>query len=136
MGIPIMINLVLKSAAYTVATLIVRDSYPTIKKSCIESYDCVCDFLGFNKTSPESNTNTKGAVKQPRNHLTEYQYSVIMDAYELNKEKPKEDRMHQDVLVKRLNDELSLMYTRSGYQHYWRKRTIPNFAKDKNVNER
>jgi len=126
-----MLNLVLKSAAYTVATLIVRDSYPTIKKTCIESYDCVCDFLGFTDSNTTIDPIPKGSSKQPRNQLTEYQYSVLMDAYELNKEKPKEDRMHQDILVKRLNDELGLMYSRSGYCHYWRKRIIPDFAKDK-----
>ena len=126
-----MMQFLLKSAAYTLGAKIVHKSYPTIEKTCIESFDSVCDFLGISDSESKSNTNTRGKPRQPCNQLTEYQYSVLMDAYELNKEKPKEDRMHQDILVKRLNDELGLMYSRSGYCHYWRKRIIPDFAKDK-----
>jgi len=130
-----MIHFLLKSAAYTLGAKIVHESYPTIKKETLSAVDSITDFLGFSKETTKSNTNTEGKVNRPRNHLTEHQYAVIMASYELNKTKPKNDRMHQDTLVKKLNDELGLMYTRSGFQHYWQKRTIPNFTKDKNVNE-
>ena len=123
-----MLNLVVKSAAYTMATLLVRDSYPTIKKTCIEAYDYVYDFLCFKGDEPPSNPTLKGKFKLVRNKLTQYQYEVIMDAYEINSELPKGEKINQQELCNRLNKSLDLHYTRSGFAHMWFKRVIPTFG--------
>ena len=122
-----MLNTVIKSAAWTAATLIVRDSYPQIKKACSGLYDSVCDLLDLTPIKLKSNTTTMVKPKQPRNQLTEYQYNVIMSAYELNNELSKKDKITQQELCDRLNADLELSYSRSGYCHLWQGRVIPEF---------
>ena len=123
-----MLNLVVKSAAYTMATLIVRDSYPTIKRTCIEAYDSACNLLSFTKDKLTSNPIPKGISKQAKNKLTPYQYEVLIDAYEINNKLPKNEKINQQELCDRLNKNLGLNYTRSGFAHMWRKRVIPTFG--------
>ena len=125
-----MLNTVIKSAAFTAATLIVKDSYPQVKKTCLELYSSVCDLFDFTPTKLKSDTTTTVKPKQPRNQLTEYQYNVIMSAYELNNELSKKDKITQQELCDRLNADLELNYTRSGYAHYFRKRLIPEFENE------
>ena len=125
-----MLNTIIKSATLTAATLIVRDSYPQIKKTCVKLYSSACDLLDLTPTKLKSNPTTKAMPKQPRNQLTEYQYNVIMDTYVLNNTLPKKDKINQQELCNRLNTDLGLNYTRSGYCHYWFKRVTPQF-KDK-----
>jgi len=122
-----MLNTVIKSAAFTAATLIVKDSYPQVKKTCLELYSSVCDLFDFTPTKLKSDTTITVKPKQPRNQLTEYQYAVIMRAYDLNSTLPKNEKVNQQELCDRLNVDLGLNYTRSGYCHYFRKRIIPEF---------
>ena len=122
-----MLNFVLKSAAYAVGSKLVYELYPPTKKLVLETVDSVQDFLGFNEETPKSKATPKGYY---RCELTKEKYTFLMRAYEANKALPKEQRLHQDVLVKSLNDSLELKYSRSGYQHYWQKRIIPKCAQD------
>lgn len=63
----------------------------------------------------------KTKVKTPEN------YKHIMDSFFANKDLPKKERLTQENLRLKLNEDLGIDYSRSGYCHLWHKRQIPMF---------
>ena len=129
-----MLHFVVKSAAFAIGAKLVHELYPPTKQTIIKTYHSTCDLLGFNNSKTHTNPTPKGKAKQPRNKLTEEEYKTIMEAYEFNNNLPKKDKINQQELCDRLNSNLNLNYSRSGYCHYFRKRIIPTFKG--NLNDR